>query len=33
MTFSGYFNVYNFERVLTAATKADAIALQLYAYF
>ena len=33
MTFSGYLNVFNLQRVLLAARKTDAIALQLYAYF
>ena len=33
MSFSGYLNVFNFQRVLLAARKADAIALQLYACF
>ena len=33
MAFSGYLNVYNFQRELLAARKADAIALKLYAYF
>ena len=31
MAFSGYLNVYNFQRELLAARKADAIALKLYA--
>ena len=33
MTFSGYLNVYNFQRVLLATKKVDVIALQHYAYF
>ena len=33
MAFSGYLNVYNFQRELLAARKADAIAMKLYAYF
>ena len=33
MTFSGYLNVCNFQRELLAAIKADATALELYAYF
>ena len=33
MTFLYYLNVYNFQKILLAARKADAIALLLYAYF
>ena len=32
MTFSGYLKVFNFQRVLLAARKADAIEFELYAY-
>ena len=33
MTFSGYWNVCNFQRELVVARKADAVAFQLYATF
>ena len=33
MIFPGYLNVYSFQSALLAAREADAITLQLYAYF